>query len=259
MSVTRDVVTDLLPVYFSGEASEDTRQLVENYFHENPEFERVARKAATPLESLRAAKAIAPEAAKEKRDLESVHKAVWRHKLHFGLALVFTLVPLAFVYSKGHFVWIMVRNAPWDAGVYWLAAALFWALYLARPRHRTGLLMTAIFFAVTPLLTLHGSWGAESHVKNYLGLLWWAVFLWCMAAIFVVMYFAGARRRTAVLTLAIFTTAFPIPFLVYSLLTGTPDILRTEQAPLWGIAAVMWFQYFRLRRKANAGEEECSW
>jgi hypothetical protein len=80
MSVTRDVVTDLLPVYFSGEASEDTRRLVEEYFRGTPEFERVARKAATPLESLRAAKTIAPEAEKEKRDLESVHKAVWRHK-----------------------------------------------------------------------------------------------------------------------------------------------------------------------------------
>ena len=29
MNVTREVMTDLLPVYFSGEASEDTKQLVE--------------------------------------------------------------------------------------------------------------------------------------------------------------------------------------------------------------------------------------
>ena len=28
MNVTREVMTDLLPVYFSGEASEDTKQLV---------------------------------------------------------------------------------------------------------------------------------------------------------------------------------------------------------------------------------------
>ena len=259
MSVTRDVVTDLLPVYFSGEASEDTRRLVEEYFQGNPEFERIARKAATPLESLRAAKTIAPEAEKERRDLESVHKAVWRHKLHFGLALFFTLAPLAFVYSKGHLAWMMVRNQPWDAAIYWLAAALFWALYFVRPRHRTTLLMGAIVLSVMPLLMLHGSWGAESHVKGYLGMLFSAVFFWCLAAILVVLYFAHARRRTCVLTFAIFATAFPIPFLLYSLLTGTPNILSREHSVLWAIAAVMWIQYFRLRRKANAGEEECAW
>ena len=32
MNVTREVVTDLLPIYFSGEASGDTKVLVEDYF-----------------------------------------------------------------------------------------------------------------------------------------------------------------------------------------------------------------------------------
>jgi hypothetical protein len=261
MKVTREVMKDLLPLYFSGEASADTRTLVEEYFRENPEFEREARGSARSLEMLQTTVTVAPEAKKEKRDLESVHKAAWRHKVSFGLALFFTLVPLAFVYNKGHFVWIMVRNAPWDAGVYWLTAALFWLLYFIRPRHRTGLLMTAIFFAVTPLFILHGSWGAESDVSGYLGLLWLAVFLWCLATILVVLSFARARRRTCLLTLAISVTAFLIPFAMYSILTGTPNILSGAQAPLWVAAAAVWIQYFRLRRKAkaNADEGECSW
>jgi hypothetical protein len=263
MNVTRDVMNDLLPMYFSGEASEDTRTLVEEYFRENPEFERMARGSARSLEMLQTTVTVAPEAKKEKRDLESVHKAVWRHKLHFGLALFFTLVPLAFVYSKGHLAWMMVRNEPWEAAVYWLAATLFWVLYFVRPRHRTGLLMISIFLTVVPLLTLHGLWGAESHVKDYLSLLWGAVFFWCIAAVLVVLYFARARRRTTVLSLAIFTTAFPIPFWVYSILTGTPNILSREHSALWAIAAVMWVQYFWLRRKAkakanaNVDDEEC--
>ena len=257
MNVTRDVMNDLLPLYFSGEASEDTRTLMEEYFRENPEFERMARGSARSLEMLQTAVAVAPEAKKEKRDLESVHKQIWRHKLNFGLALFFTLVPLAFIYSKGHLTWIMVRNAPWDAGVYWLAAALFWLLYFVRPRHRTALPMIAIFFAVIPLLMLHGSWGAESHVKGYLGLLWWAIFLWCMAVVLVINFFARARRRTTVLTFAISITAFPFPFVLYSVFTGTANILCGKQWPLWGVAAVMWIQYFRLRRKANVDDDEC--
>jgi hypothetical protein len=37
-NVTRDVITDLWPVYVSGEASPDTRGLVEVFLHEDPEF-----------------------------------------------------------------------------------------------------------------------------------------------------------------------------------------------------------------------------
>jgi hypothetical protein len=35
---------DLLPAYFSGEASEQTRQLVEGYFERDPEFAQMARR-----------------------------------------------------------------------------------------------------------------------------------------------------------------------------------------------------------------------
>ena len=53
MNVTREVVTDLLPIYFAGEASGDTKVLVEDYFRQDPDFERIARSGATPLETLR--------------------------------------------------------------------------------------------------------------------------------------------------------------------------------------------------------------
>jgi anti-sigma factor RsiW len=42
MKVTRDVVYDLLPSYFAGDASDDTRALVEAYFETDPEFARMA-------------------------------------------------------------------------------------------------------------------------------------------------------------------------------------------------------------------------
>ena len=53
MKLEREVIIDLLPAYFSGEASVATRTLVEDFFRENPDFEKSARSAAGPLESLR--------------------------------------------------------------------------------------------------------------------------------------------------------------------------------------------------------------
>ena len=53
MKLEREVIIDLLPAYFSGEASTATRRLVEEFFRENPDFEKSARSAAGPLESLK--------------------------------------------------------------------------------------------------------------------------------------------------------------------------------------------------------------
>jgi len=82
MNITREVMTDLLPVYFSGEASEDTKQLVEIYFRENPDFERIARSAAIPLEQLGSRTApVATEAEREKRDLQWARKEFFRRRM----------------------------------------------------------------------------------------------------------------------------------------------------------------------------------
>jgi len=47
MNVTRDVIYDLLPAYFSGDASPDTQALVEEFFVTDPEFGRMARRFHT--------------------------------------------------------------------------------------------------------------------------------------------------------------------------------------------------------------------
>jgi len=43
MNVTRDVVLDLLPSYLAGEASADTRALVDEYLRRDPDLERRVR------------------------------------------------------------------------------------------------------------------------------------------------------------------------------------------------------------------------
>ncbi|MEW6337437.1 MAG: hypothetical protein ACOY3Y_00970 [Acidobacteriota bacterium] len=44
MRVTRDVVRDLLPAYFSGEASADTRAAVDEFFSAEPELAELWRR-----------------------------------------------------------------------------------------------------------------------------------------------------------------------------------------------------------------------
>ena len=40
LKVTREVITDLLPLYESGEASEETKRLVRAFLAADPEFAR---------------------------------------------------------------------------------------------------------------------------------------------------------------------------------------------------------------------------
>jgi hypothetical protein len=47
MKVTREVIIDLLPAYFSNEASADTRALVEEFFRQDPEFAEMAKEHKT--------------------------------------------------------------------------------------------------------------------------------------------------------------------------------------------------------------------
>jgi len=151
MNVTREVVTDLLPIYFSGDASKDTKALVENFFVANPDFERVARSAARPLETLRAAPPIAAGPEKERRDLESVRCGLERRKWLFGLSLFLTLSPFWFYFTHGHLASLIVGDNLWKAAFDWSMAALFWFLYFAQLRRRAGPLVTAISLTLIPI------------------------------------------------------------------------------------------------------------
>jgi hypothetical protein len=43
VNVTREVINDLWPIYAAGEASADTRTLIEEFLHRDPEFARILR------------------------------------------------------------------------------------------------------------------------------------------------------------------------------------------------------------------------
>lgn len=117
MEITREVVTDLLPICFSDEASRDTKALVEEYFRDNPDFERMARSAGTPLDTLRTAQPLAAGSEKEKRDLESVRCGLDRRKWLFGVSLFLTLSPLSLYFTHGNLFSLMVGDGLWEAAL----------------------------------------------------------------------------------------------------------------------------------------------
>jgi anti-sigma factor RsiW len=43
MTISRDVILDLLPLYFSDEASPDTRALIEEHLERDPDLARLAK------------------------------------------------------------------------------------------------------------------------------------------------------------------------------------------------------------------------
>ena len=189
MNITREVVTDLLPIYFSGEASSDTKSLVEEYFRDNPDFERMARSAGTPLETLRTAPPVAAASEKEKRDLESVRCGLDRRKWMFGLCLYLTLSPLFFYFTHGHLVSLMIGDFLWEVAFYWSMGALFWFLYFARLRRRTASLVAAISLTLIPIpFALH-----FANAPGPRGIFAEAVCIWIAAALIWIGYF---RQRS---------------------------------------------------------------
>jgi hypothetical protein len=143
MKVTQDVVMDLLPVYLAGEASQDSRDLIDEFLRENPEFSRVVeaqkREFGGQRELLESAGG--PSADHELRTLARTRLLMERQKWLMAMALMLTAFPFSFVESGGRLTFMIVRDQPGLAAGAWMGAAILWILYfVARRRLRaTGL------------------------------------------------------------------------------------------------------------------------
>jgi hypothetical protein len=133
MKVTRDVITDLLPIYLSKEASSDTRELVEEFFKQDPEFASMARERKSEELLGKLPVSALPEDHERQTLLKTKSMLKWRAHW-FGLAIVFTLMPLSCVFSSKGLVWIMVRDAPYAANTYFILAAVSWFQYFRTRR-----------------------------------------------------------------------------------------------------------------------------
>ncbi len=138
MNVSRDVITDLWPLYESGEASEDTRRLVDEFLRQDEEFSRLIRES--PEDSLRAD--ILPPLDRE-RELETLRKTKQLVRIRdafFWIAMFLTVSPLTVYDTSWGSGWV-VRDHPWVACGLAGGAALGWCCYflLRRRLSTTGL------------------------------------------------------------------------------------------------------------------------
>jgi len=123
MNVTQDVILDLLPLYFSAEASADSRRLVDEYFAEHPSFAVKARESAAES----GGGALPPDRV-ELRGLLEAKRRVRQRSYLMGAAIFFTIAPLSFVYHDGAF-FFMMRESPVSAVAYGAVGLLLWIVY----------------------------------------------------------------------------------------------------------------------------------
>ena len=136
MNVTRDVVKDLLTVYLAGEASADTRALVEEWLRADPALARQAEQARAS--DLPPVPAPAPTA--EKRALGHTRRRLRGRAVILGMAVYFSLLPLTVVFGKDGFRGFLLHD--WPSRVVALAVgAVLWGIYfyLARRLRVSGL------------------------------------------------------------------------------------------------------------------------
>jgi predicted anti-sigma-YlaC factor YlaD len=135
MSISRDVITDLLPLYLAGEASAGTRALLEEYLRENPQFASTVREAAERGAALLESTAMsAPSFDQEKATLERVRRFNQRRTQLLALAFGFALMLFAFSFDGGHVRWVMVRDSPLQALLFLGAAFVCGVAYLSMGR-----------------------------------------------------------------------------------------------------------------------------
>ncbi len=99
MNVTKDVVLDLLPVYLAGEASADTRALVEEYLARDPDLAQRIRQQWTKALGSAPETTLPPDL--ELRTLKRAHRLIWLQVLLFALMVVSLGAMMALKFTPG--------------------------------------------------------------------------------------------------------------------------------------------------------------
>lgn len=133
MTVTRDVVRDLVTLDLAGEASADSRALIADYLAADPDLAAQVEAARGLKLRLPPPRAAQPEA--ERVALSTTQGLLRQRSWSFGLALFLSLMPLSVAGDDGGLRYFLIRDSPALGLGLWAVAALFWAWYL-QVRHR---------------------------------------------------------------------------------------------------------------------------
>jgi hypothetical protein len=136
MNITKDVITDLLPLYQAGEVSDDTIKLVEAYLHDHPDL---AREAKTPAKNLFPKTSVVSGPNLE--ELSALRKAKRIIRLRatvMALAIFFSLCPFSFIHTENR-TYFLFSESPQSAVAYGAVGIVFWAIWLTMKMRARGL------------------------------------------------------------------------------------------------------------------------
>lgn len=109
MTVTRDVINDLLPLYAAGEASPDTVALADEYLVHHPDLaEAIESLRMDPLSEL----AVQLRPNKEKETLNMTKKLLRLRGMLMGLGIFLTCTIASFGGRDGHITWTFFEGFP---------------------------------------------------------------------------------------------------------------------------------------------------
>jgi hypothetical protein len=106
MKITRDVITDLLPVYLAGEASPDTRALVEAFLEDDPEFAKLVGEQEAPLPESQ----IKIPKETEMQTLTATRTLLRKRSIFLGIAIFFTCFAFAFTFDQNGMYWLWTES-----------------------------------------------------------------------------------------------------------------------------------------------------
>jgi hypothetical protein len=136
MNVTKNIITDLLPLYYAEECSDDTKLLVEEYLQKNPELKQQAKNFSQhPLPNH------IPLSLNKEDEMKSLVKTrrllKWRSSV-MALAIFFSIAPFSFCYVDGKFH-SMIAESPTSALIYGGIGICSWIAYFIVKRRTNSL------------------------------------------------------------------------------------------------------------------------
>jgi ferric-dicitrate binding protein FerR (iron transport regulator) len=124
MKITRDIIKDLLTVCEAGEATNDTRALVDEWLRTDPELARqveLARSADLPESP-----ALPPTL--EKQALDRTRRRLRRRLILLGTAVYVTTLPLSVTFNSSGYSGLLIDSWPERIAIFAIAAVL-WGAY----------------------------------------------------------------------------------------------------------------------------------
>jgi anti-sigma factor RsiW len=137
MSVPKEVILDLLPVYLAGEASPATQAWLEEYLAKDPELAERARRQWSAGSAEAAAPALPPDL--ELRAFGRTRRILALQRWLFGLGMAFSAVSLSLEISFSPFQFrLLLMDFPAELVPCLAAGAACWTAYfILRSRLRT--------------------------------------------------------------------------------------------------------------------------